>query len=84
MLAVNSAVAHLQQEFKKDVEALQAAVKSKEVAIFETLKAYIKESKPIRWTVTATATNGKKKRVAVDWIAKTAFLCNIMLTRNRK
>ena len=49
MLAVNSAVAYQLQEFKKDVEALQAAGKSKEVAIFETLKAYIKESKPIRF-----------------------------------
>ena len=49
MLAVNSAVAHQLQQFKKDVEALQAAEKSKEVAIFETLKAYIKESKPIRF-----------------------------------
>ena len=44
MLAVNSAVAYQLQQFKKDVEALQAAGKSKEVAIFETLKAYIKES----------------------------------------
>ena len=49
MLAVNSAVAYQLQQFKKDVEALQAAGKSKEVAIFETLKAYIKESKPIRF-----------------------------------
>lgn len=49
MLAVNSAVAHQLQQFKKDVEALQAEGKSKEVAIFETLKSYIKESKPIRF-----------------------------------
>ena len=49
MLAVNSAVAYQLQQFKKDVEALQAAGKSNEVAIFETLKAYIKESKPIRF-----------------------------------
>ena len=49
MLAVNSAVAYQLQQFKKDVEALQAAGKSKEVAIFETLKAYIKESKPIHF-----------------------------------
>lgn len=49
MLAVNSAVAYQLQQFKKDVEALQAAGKSKKVAIFETLKAYIKESKPIRF-----------------------------------
>lgn len=49
MLAVNSAVAHQLQQFKKDVETLQAEGKSKEVAIFETLQAYIKESKPIRF-----------------------------------
>ena len=35
--------------FKQDVEALRAQGKSKEAAIFEVLKAYIKESKPIRF-----------------------------------
>ncbi len=49
MLALNSAVAHQLQLFKKEVEALRAEGKSKEVAIFEVLKAYIKESKPIRF-----------------------------------
>ena len=49
MLALNSAVAYQLQQFKKDVEALQAEGKSKEVAIFKVLKAYIKESKPIRF-----------------------------------
>ena len=51
MLALNSAVAYQLQQFKKDVEALQAEGKSKEVAIFKVLKAYIKESKPdpFRW-----------------------------------
>ncbi len=49
MLALNSAVAYQLRMFKKDVEALRAAGKSKEVAIFEVLKAYIKESKPIRF-----------------------------------
>ena len=36
MLALNSAVAYQLQQFKKDVEALQAEGKSKEVAIFGT------------------------------------------------
>ena len=49
MIALNTAVAYQLQQFKKDVEALQAEGKSKEVAIFKVLKAYIKESKPIRF-----------------------------------
>lgn len=49
MLALNSAVAYQLRQFKEDVEALRAAGKSKEQAIFEVLKAYIKESKPIRF-----------------------------------
>lgn len=49
MLALNSAVAYQLKQFKKEVESLRAAGKSKEAAIFEVLKAYIKESKPIRF-----------------------------------
>ncbi len=49
MLALNSAVAYQLRQFKQDVEALRAKGKSKEAAIFEVLKAYIKESKPIRF-----------------------------------
>jgi len=49
MLALNSAVAFQLMEFKKDVEELCTKGKSKEVAIFEILKTYIKESKPIRF-----------------------------------
>ena len=49
MLALNSAVAYQLHQFKQDVEALRAEGKSKEAAIFEVLKAYIKESKPIRF-----------------------------------
>ena len=49
MLALNSAVAYQLRQFKEDVEALRAKGKSKEAAIFEVLKAYIKESKPIRF-----------------------------------
>lgn len=49
MLALNSAVAYQLRQFKREVETLRAAGKSKEVAIFEVLKAYIKESKPIRF-----------------------------------
>ncbi|WP_106830486.1 glutamine synthetase III family protein [Parabacteroides pacaensis] len=49
MLALNAAVAYQLQQFVKDVEELRAAGKNKEVAIYEVLKAYIKESKPIRF-----------------------------------
>ncbi len=49
MLVLNSAVAYQLQQFKKDVEAQRAEGKNKEVAIFNVLKAYIKESKPIRF-----------------------------------
>ncbi len=49
MLALNSAVAYQLRQFKNDVETLRAQGKSKESAIFEVLKKYIKESKPIRF-----------------------------------
>lgn len=49
MLALNSAVAYQLRQFKEDVEKLRANGKSKEVAIFEVLKCYIKESKAIRF-----------------------------------
>ncbi|MDR2969224.1 MAG: glutamine synthetase III [Tannerellaceae bacterium] len=49
MLALNSAVACQLMEFKRDVESKRAEGKSKEAAIFEVLKAYIKASKPIRF-----------------------------------
>jgi len=49
MLALNSAVAYQLKQFVKDVEAKKADGKSKEAAIFEVLKAYIKESKPVRF-----------------------------------
>ena len=49
MMALNSAVAYQLRQFKEDVEKLRANGKSKEVAIFEVLKSYIKESKAIRF-----------------------------------
>lgn len=49
MLALNSAVAYQLRQFKTDVEQLRNEGKSKEAAIFEVLKNYIKESKPIRF-----------------------------------
>ncbi|MDR1981190.1 MAG: glutamine synthetase III [Tannerellaceae bacterium] len=49
MLALNAAMACQLQQFKKDVEALRSAGKSKEQAVFEVLKTYIKASKPVRF-----------------------------------
>ena len=49
MLALNSAVAYQLRQFKTDGDSLRAQGKSKEAAIFEVLKNYIKESKPIRF-----------------------------------
>lgn len=49
MLSLNSAVAYQLRQFKTDVDSLRAQGKSKEAAIFEVLKNYIKESKPIRF-----------------------------------
>ncbi|MDD4589404.1 MAG: glutamine synthetase III [Parabacteroides sp.] len=49
MLALNTAVAYQLRQFKTDVETLRAQGKSKESAIFEVIKTYIKESKPIRF-----------------------------------
>ena len=66
MLALNSAVAYQLQQFKKDVEALQAEGKSKEVAIFKVLKAYIKESKPIRFDGNGYSDEWKEEAAGVD------------------
>jgi len=49
MLALYSAVAHQLIQFKNDVETLRNNGKSKQEALYEVLKAYIKESKPIRF-----------------------------------
>lgn len=49
LLALNTAVAYQLMEFKKEVESLCAKGKSIQEAIYEILKAYIKESKPIRF-----------------------------------
>jgi glutamine synthetase len=49
MIALNSIVAAQLVEFKKSVDAKVASGTSKEKAIFDVLKEYIKESKPIRF-----------------------------------
>ena len=49
MLALNTAVAYQLEQFVCDVEKRRAEGVSKEVAIFEVLKEYIKTSKPIRF-----------------------------------
>ena len=49
LLALNSAVAYQLRQFKADVDTLREAGSSKEAAIFEVLKCYIQQSKPIRF-----------------------------------
>lgn len=49
MIALNSAVAAQLKEFKATVDAKIQAGESKQTAIFEVIKQYIKESKPIRF-----------------------------------
>ncbi|GAB6011791.1 glutamine synthetase III family protein [Viscerimonas tarda] len=49
MTALNSAVAEQLKTFKKEVDAIIASGKSKEEALYEVLKKYIKESRPIRF-----------------------------------
>jgi glutamine synthetase len=49
LLALNSAVADQLNQFYNCVETLCASGKPKEEAIYEVLKSYIKESKPIRF-----------------------------------
>ncbi len=49
MIALNTAVASQLSEFRKTVDEKMAAGSSKEHAIFETLKYYIRESKSIRF-----------------------------------
>jgi len=49
MTALNAAVAEQLRLFKKEVDALVADGKSKHQALYEILKKYIKESRPIRF-----------------------------------
>jgi glutamine synthetase len=49
MAALNSAVAAQLLEFKAEVDAKMAAGSTKEKAIFDVIKSYIKASKPIRF-----------------------------------
>jgi len=49
MIALNSAMASQLKEFKAEVDAKMKAGSPKEKAIFDTIKQYIKDSKPIRF-----------------------------------
>lgn len=49
MTALNASVAEQLNTFKAEVDALIAKGKSKEEALYEVLKKYIKESRPIRF-----------------------------------
>jgi glutamine synthetase len=49
MIALNSSVAEQLRTFKQEVDALIKTGKSKDEALYEILKKYIKESRPIRF-----------------------------------
>ena len=49
MIALNTAVASQLREFRQEVDTRMAAGEHKEHAIFELLREYIRESKPIRF-----------------------------------
>ena len=49
MTALNAAVAEQLRQFKTEVDALKAKGKTKEEALYETIKKYIKESRVIRF-----------------------------------
>lgn len=49
MIALNAAIGNQLQEFKKEVDTLIKSGKTKEEALFEVTRSYIKESKPIRF-----------------------------------
>jgi glutamine synthetase len=49
MTALNASVAEQLRTFKKEVDTIIASGKSKEEALYEVLKKYIKESRPIRF-----------------------------------
>ena len=74
MLALNSAVAYQLQQFKKDVEALQAEGKRKPISRNLSRSASME---------TVIRTNGKRKLPSEVWIAKTVFPCNMTLILNR-
>ena len=65
LLALNSAVAYQLRQFKADVDTLREAGSSKEAAIFEVLKRYIQESKPIRFDG-----NGDGNGYSKEWEAE--------------
>ncbi len=61
IIALNAAVASQLQDFKKEVDTLIKNGKSKEEALFDVMKAYIKESKPIRFDGNGYSEEWKKE-----------------------
>ena len=61
MIALNTAVAAQLTEFRKTVDGKMAAGTTKEHAIFETLKQYIRESKSIRFDGNGYSEEWKKE-----------------------
>ena len=61
MIALNAAVAEQLIAFKKETDALIEKGVKKDEAIFQILRKYIIESKPVRFEGNGTARNGGKR-----------------------
>jgi len=61
MIALNSSVAEQLREFKKEVDTLISKGKSKEEALYEVIKKYIKSSLPIRFNGNGYSDEWKKE-----------------------
>ncbi len=61
IIALNTAVAYQLKQFKNDVDALIKKGKSKEEALFDVMRSYIKISKPIRFDGNGYSEEWKKE-----------------------
>ena len=73
LFAINAAVAAQLIDFKEEVEKKIANGMKKEQAIFDTLRIYIKESKPIRFEGNGYSEEWKKEANVVDSIVRPAY-----------
>ena len=61
MIALNASIAHRLQKFVQEVDALIEQGRSKEEALFEVTRAYIKKSKPVRFDGNGYSDEWKKE-----------------------
>ena len=84
MIALNTAVAEQLIEFKKDVDELMERENRKFLLSFRLSANTSNYASLSASTVTDTATNGKKKQPAADWIVKPAARLSSTVTLLRK